>query len=70
MLSDQAEVKKLRSALQRIADLPLERSPHSKIDPALRARRIAVTALGGNHHLIKHKGRERFENLTHSKTGE
>lgn len=36
---------KLRSALQRIADMPLERRP-GKPDPQLRIKRIALAALG------------------------
>lgn len=43
---------KQSSALQRIANLPLIRG-HKKPDPHIRARRIAVAALGGEQHKIK-----------------
>lgn len=41
-------IKKLEKSLQRIANLPLSRAK-GKPDPHLRARRIAVAALGGDH---------------------
>jgi hypothetical protein len=40
------------TALQRIANLPLAQG-HKKPDPHVRARRIAVAALGGKQHAIK-----------------
>lgn len=47
-----AHIKMLEKSLQRIANLPLTRG-HKKPDPHLRARRIAVAALGGKQHKIK-----------------
>lgn len=40
-------IKKLEASLQRIANLPMTRRK-GQPDPHLRARRIAVAALGGN----------------------
>lgn len=45
-------VKALETALQRIANLPLTQG-HKKPDPHIRARRIAVIALGGKPHKVK-----------------
>lgn len=46
------ENEKMRRALQRIANLPLTQG-HKKPDPRLRARKIAVGALGGKQNKIK-----------------
>lgn len=44
-----------RAALQRVADLPLTRMRGRK-DPNIRARRVAVAALGGDPLSIRHVG--------------
>lgn len=49
------EVQKLRRALQKIADLPIEQMPWEKRDPNLRARRIAIAALGGDPETSNHE---------------
>lgn len=52
-----AEIERLRRSLQKIADLPLERMPWDgkRPDPNLRARRIAIAALGGDPETADHE---------------
>jgi hypothetical protein len=47
-----AHIKKLERSLQRIANLPTARG-HKKPDPHLRARRIAMSALGAKPQAIQ-----------------
>jgi hypothetical protein len=49
------EIERLRRALQKIADLPVEKFPGAKFDPNLRARRIAIAALGGDPESADHE---------------